>query len=102
MNQQRLEMEILKVENVTKTFQLDGQEINALKNVSFSIGCRRHYRDPGPIGVRKKHPLTLLGGLSSPSEGKVYCRNHSLYDMEGDLWPVFETSFLVLFFNFTI
>src|ERR1035438_8655335 len=30
-------MEILKVENVTKTFYMDGQEINALKNVSFTL-----------------------------------------------------------------
>jgi lipoprotein-releasing system ATP-binding protein len=93
-------MEILKVENVTKTFQMDGQEINALKNVSFSLDAGDITVILGPSGSGKSTLLTLLGGLSSPSEGKVYCRNRSLYDMEGDQLAALRNKFFGFVFQF--
>ena len=74
-------MEILNVENVTKTYHLDGQEIKALQSVNFSLDAGDITVILGPSGSGKSTLLTLLGGLSSPSEGKVHYKGQSLYDM---------------------
>ncbi len=93
-------MEILKVEKVTKTYHLDGQEINALNDVSFSLDAGDITVILGPSGSGKSTLLTLLGGLSSPSAGKVYCRNQSLYDLEGDKLAALRNKFFGFVFQF--
>lgn len=82
-------MEILKVENVTKTFHMDGEDVRALKDVNFTLDAGDITVILGPSGSGKSTLLTLLGGLSSPSQGKVFCKSKSLYDMPGEdlaLW----------------
>ena len=76
-------MEILKVDNVTKTYHMEGEEVRALRDVSFSLDAGDITVILGPSGSGKSTLLTLLGGLSSPSAGKVFCKGKSLYDMEG-------------------
>jgi lipoprotein-releasing system ATP-binding protein len=93
-------MEILKVENVTKTFYMDGQEINALKNVSFTLDAGDITVILGPSGSGKSTLLTLLGGLSSPSQGKIYCRNQSLYELKADQLAGLRNQFFGFVFQF--
>lgn len=93
-------MEILEVDKVTKTFRLDGQEINALKNVSFTLDAGDITVVLGPSGSGKSTLLTLLGGLSSPSEGKVYCRHQSLYDLKGHALAGLRNKFFGFIFQF--
>ncbi len=82
-------MEILRVENATKTYSLEGEEIKALRDVSFSLDAGDITVILGPSGSGKSTLLSLLGGLSSPSEGKVFCKGRSLYEL-----PVDELSHL--------
>ena len=82
-------MEILRVENATKTYSLEGEEIKALRDVSFSLDAGDITVILGPSGSGKSTLLSLLGGLSSPSEGKVFCKGKSLYEL-----PVDELSHL--------
>ncbi len=77
-------MEILKVDKVTKTYHMDGEDVRALRDVSFTLDAGDITVILGPSGSGKSTLLTLLGGLSSPSEGKVYCKGKSLYDMPGE------------------
>ena len=74
-------MEILRIENAAKTFHMDGEDIRALKNVTFSLDAGDINVILGPSGSGKSTLLTLLGGLSRPSMGKVYYKTNSLYDM---------------------
>lgn len=93
-------MEILEVENVTKTYLLDGQRIDALKNVSFSLDAGDITAILGPSGSGKSTLLTLLGGLSRPSRGKVYCKNRSLYDLGGGQLADLRNQFFGFVFQF--
>lgn len=77
-------MEILRVEKATKIYHLDGEDIRALQNVTFTLDAGDITVILGPSGSGKSTLLTLLGGLSKPSEGKVFCRGKSLYDMPGE------------------
>jgi lipoprotein-releasing system ATP-binding protein len=74
-------MEILKIENANKVFHMEGEDVRALKNVSFSLDAGDINVILGPSGSGKSTLLTLLGGLSRPSSGKVFYKSKSLYDM---------------------
>src|SRR5258708_7394355 len=76
-------MEILRVDNATKSYFLDGDEVQALKEVSFHLDAGDINVILGRSGSGKSTLLTLLGGLSSPSAGQVFYRNKSLYEMPG-------------------
>ncbi|HVM32445.1 MAG TPA: ABC transporter ATP-binding protein [bacterium] len=74
-------MEVIRVEDVTKSYFMDGEEIRALRKVNFSLDAGDITVILGPSGSGKSTLLTLLGGLGKPSEGKVWCRGKSLYDL---------------------
>ena len=71
------------MENATKVYHMEGEEVRALREVSFTLDAGDITVILGPSGSGKSTLLTLLGGLSSPSEGKVFCKGKSLYDMTG-------------------
>jgi lipoprotein-releasing system ATP-binding protein len=75
-------MEILKVDNVTKDYHMDGEDVRALRDVNFSLDAGDITVILGPSGSGKSTLLTLLGGLSRPSSGRVLFKGRSLYDME--------------------
>jgi len=76
-------MELFKLHNVSKTFRMDGQEVHALQDVTLSLDAGDITVVLGPSGSGKSTLLTLLGGLSSPSAGRVEYRGRSLYQMPG-------------------
>jgi lipoprotein-releasing system ATP-binding protein len=76
-------VEILRVENATKIYSLEGDEVKALQNVSFHLDAGDITVILGPSGSGKSTLLTLLGGLSQPSEGRVFYKGKSLYDLPG-------------------
>src|SRR5258708_17345081 len=93
-------MEILKIEKVTKTYHMDGEDVRALQDVSFSLDAGDITVILGPSGSGKSTLLTLLGGLSSPSEGKVYCKEKSLYDMTGEALALWRNKLFGFVFQF--
>jgi ABC-type lipoprotein export system ATPase subunit len=93
-------MEILKVENVTKTYHVEGDEVKALRDVDLTLDAGDITVILGPSGSGKSTLLTLLGGLSSPSEGKVYCKRRSLYDMGGGELAEFRNKVFGFVFQF--
>jgi lipoprotein-releasing system ATP-binding protein len=93
-------MEILKVDDVTKNYHMDGEDVRALRDVSFTLDAGDIAVILGPSGSGKSTLLTLLGGLSSPSEGKVYCKGKSLYDMTGDALALWRNKLFGFVFQF--
>jgi len=77
-------LEILKVEGVQKNFRMEGQEVHALTDVNFSLDAGDMTVILGPSGSGKSTLLTLLGGLSSPSAGRVLYKGRSLYGMRSE------------------
>ncbi len=93
-------MEILKVENATKTYHMDGDDVKALQDVNFSLDAGDITVILGPSGSGKSTLLTLLGGLSRPSEGAVRCKGKSLYDMPGAELSAFRNQVFGFVFQF--
>ena len=65
-------MEILRVENLCKTYGKDENKVKALDNVSFSVNKGEFVAIIGPSGSGKSTLLHILGGVDKPTNGKVY------------------------------
>jgi len=63
---------VILVENLTKVYQLGGQEVRALSGVTFKILPNEFVAIMGPSGSGKSTLLNLIGCLDTPSEGEYY------------------------------
>lgn len=62
---------MLKVENITKTFQAPAGDVQALKKVSFEVETGEFVSIVGKSGSGKSTLLAILGALDSPSSGTI-------------------------------
>lgn len=73
-------MEILRVENLTKTYGEGDNKVEALKNINLSINKEEFVAIIGASGSGKSTLLHLLGGLDRPTSGKVVIDEKSIYN----------------------
>ena len=64
-------MKIVKFENVSRIYTSGDHELRALDRVSFTLDEGKVVVILGPSGAGKSTLLNMLGGLDSPSEGKI-------------------------------
>ncbi len=64
-------MSIVSFENVSKIYTSGDHELRALDHVSFTLDEGKFVVILGPSGAGKSTLLNLLGGLDSPSEGRI-------------------------------
>lgn len=64
-------MSIVKFENVSKVYKSGEHELYALDGVDFTLDEGKFVVILGPSGAGKSTLLNLLGGLDSPSVGKI-------------------------------
>lgn len=62
---------ILKVENVSKIYHLEGEEIIALDNISLNINKGEFIAIAGPSGSGKSTLMHIVGLLDNPTSGKI-------------------------------
>jgi len=62
---------VIALENVSKTYFLDGVEVNALKGVSMTIRQGEFVAVTGSSGSGKSTMLNMIGGLDVPTKGTV-------------------------------
>lgn len=72
---------MLKVKNVSKIYKQRDKEVRAIDNVSLEIPAGDFVSIIGPSGSGKSSLLLMLGGMLSPSSGKVLIDGESLYDL---------------------
>lgn len=64
-------MKLIEAVDVSKKFNDGGNEIEALKATDFSVSAGEFVAIIGPSGSGKSTLLTILGGLQTPTTGKV-------------------------------
>ena len=71
-------MEMLRVENLCKTYGMKDVKVDALKNVSFSVSKGEFIAIVGPSGSGKSTLLHILGGVERPTSGHVYVEGEDI------------------------
>ena len=83
-------MEILRVENLCKTYGKGKNEVKALDNVSFSVKKGEFIAIIGPSGSGKSTLLHILGGVDKPTSGKVFMNDHDVYVQNDEQLAIFR------------
>ena len=81
-------MEILKVENLTKTYGSGENLVNAVDDVSFSVEKGEFV--VGASGSGKSTLLHLIGGVDRPTSGKIFVDGNDISKMNDDKLAVFR------------
>jgi putative ABC transport system ATP-binding protein len=64
--------EIILTNNLTKIYQLDKQQVEALKGISLTIKKNEFVAIMGPSGSGKSTLMNILGCLDTPTSGEYY------------------------------
>jgi len=100
MKKRRDNMEILKVENLTKIYGKGTTKVTALDNVSFSVEKGEFVAIVGASGSGKSTLLHLLGGVDRPTSGKVFIDGNDIYKMNDDNLAIFRRRQIGLIYQF--
>ena len=62
---------VLKVTNICKTYQAKNGEIEALKDINFSVNEGEYISIIGPSGCGKSTLLSMIAGLEDKTKGEI-------------------------------
>ena len=93
-------MDILRVENLCKVYGKGDTAVRALDNVSFTIQKGDFVAIVGPSGSGKSTLLHILGGVDTPSSGKVYIDNTDVYSLSETNLAIFRRRQIGLIYQF--
>ncbi len=93
-------MEILRVENLTKTYGKKESLVTALDNVSFKVNKGEFVAIVGASGSGKSTLLHLLGGVDRPTKGKVYIEGKDIYSLSDDELSIFRRRQVGIIYQF--
>ena len=93
-------MEILRVENLRKTYGKGENVVHAVGDVSFSVEKGEFIAIVGASGSGKSTLLHLLGGVDRPTSGKVYIDGKDIYSLSDDNLAIFRRRQVGLIYQF--
>lgn len=93
-------MEILKVENLTKTYGEGINEVKALDDISFCVDKGEFVAIIGPSGSGKSTLLHIIGGVDKATEGKVYIDGTDIYSLNETNLAIFRRRQVGLIYQF--
>ena len=93
-------MEILKVENLCKTYDTGGVPVKALDNVNFTVNKGEFVAIVGASGSGKSTLLHILGGVDRPTSGHVYLNGKDVYKLNENNLAIFRRREVGLIYQF--
>ena len=94
------DMEILRVENLVKTYGKGENQVQALAGVSFSVEKGEFIAIIGPSGSGKSTLLHILGGVDQPTSGKVWMNGQDVYAQNEEQLAIFRRRQVGLIYQF--
>jgi len=95
-------MEVVRLENVVKTYGEGDTQVQALKGINLSIHRGEFVTIVGASGSGKSTLLHILGGLDRPSSGNVFIGDENIYNYKDNELSIFrrrKVGFIFQFFN---
>lgn len=93
-------MEILRCENLCKTYGEKDTCVKALDNISFSVEKGEFVSIIGPSGSGKSTLLHILGGVDKPTSGKVLIGGTDIHALKEDKLAIFRRRQIGLIYQF--
>ena len=91
---------LLSCQNITKFYQEGTQQMEVLKQVSFSMQPSELVAIVGSSGSGKSTLLHTLGGLDQPSSGEVFIKEQSLQQMTPNALAKLRNQYLGFVYQF--
>lgn len=93
-------MPIVEFKDVSRVYVSGDHEQKALDKVSFSLDEGKFVVILGPSGAGKSTLLNLLGGLDSPTDGKIYVSDKDISTLSNDELADYRASTVGFVFQF--
>lgn len=93
-------MEILRIENLNKTYGKGENQVKAVDNISFSVQKGEFVAIIGASGSGKSTLLHLIGGVDRPTSGKVFIDGKDSYTLNDDNLAIFRRRQIGLIYQF--
>ena len=93
-------MEILRVENVSKIYGSGEAAVKALDNVSLSVRKGEFVAIVGASGSGKSTLLHIIGGVDTPTSGKVFVDGTDIYSLDETKLAIFRRRQVGLIYQF--
>jgi putative ABC transport system ATP-binding protein len=75
-------MNIIKIENIAKIYQVGSEEVHALRDVSLNIDKNEYVALMGPSGSGKSTLMNILGCLDTPTKGLYMFTGNNVSEMD--------------------
>ncbi len=83
-------MDLLRVENICKTYGSGEAAVQALKDVSFSVPKGEFVAVVGESGSGKSTLLNMIGALDTPTAGQVFINGQNTFAMKEKALTIFR------------
>lgn len=95
-----MQMEILEIKNLCKTYGTGENQVKALDNVSFSVPKGQFLAIIGASGSGKSTLIHILGGVDKPTSGKVFLNGQDVYAQNEEQLAIFRRRQVGLIYQF--
>lgn len=93
-------MEVVKLENVSRIYRSGEHELRALDGVNLTLEEGKFIVILGPSGAGKSTLLNLLGGLDSPTSGKIVVNGKDISTLTNNELAEYRASTVGFVFQF--
>jgi len=80
----KIQEDVIRVENLTKTYQMGEIQVHALRGVSFSVRLGEVLAIMGPSGSGKSTLMNMIGCLDTPTSGEYFLEGELVSTLNDD------------------
>lgn len=92
---------MIEISGLNKAYDVDGETLKAVDNVSFTIDKGEMVSVIGHSGSGKTTLLSLIGGLTRPNAGSVLIDDVNIWSMDDDSLSAFRNRKISFIFQFS-
>ena len=93
-------MEILKAENLIKTYTMGEEKFNAVDDISFTVEQGEFVAIVGASGSGISTLMHMLGGVDRPTSGKIFIDGNNICELNNDKLAIFRRRQIGIVYQF--